>query len=66
MFSGLLSDAKEKAVTLNRSGSPRGDDKSEISPLSPIPAGAHFRLHLSSAAVLHSPHFVKIKRLQVS
>ena len=65
MFSGLLSGAKKKAVCLNCSGALKGSENGEISSLSPI-LGAHFRVHLSSAAVSHCPHFLKIRRLQGS
>ena len=65
MLSGLLSGAKEKAVLLNRSGASRRGENGEISPLSPI-QGAHFRVHISSAAAFHCQPFLKIRRLQGS
>ena len=65
MFSGLLSDAKENAVSLNRSSAHNEDEKGEISLLAPT-LGAHFPLQIPSTAAFHCQHFVKTKKSQAS
>ena len=66
MFSVLLLGAKERTVSLNRSGTHKGGRKGEISYPLRSWGGDDFRLQLSSAAASHRQYLVKIRRLQAS